>query len=115
MIDVFPPHQQPQVRSQLSNILQAICAQRLVPAIGGGRVVAAEILIANPAVRSVIREGKTHQIDATIRSGASEGMIAMDESIYDLFKKGRITQETAVKYCNNPEAMERRLNATVGF
>ena len=74
-----------------------------------------EVMYANTAIRSLIREGKTHQIDATIRSGASEGMIAMDESIYDLFKKGKITKETAVQYCNNPDAMERRLNATVGF
>ena len=74
-----------------------------------------EAMYANTAIRSLIREGKTHQIDATIRSGASEGMIAMDESIYDLFRKGRITKDTAVRYCNNPEAMERRLNASVGF
>ncbi|MCA9348273.1 type IV pilus twitching motility protein PilT, partial [Candidatus Saccharibacteria bacterium] len=62
MIDVFPPHQQPQVRAQLSNILMAICSQRLVPTIGGGRVAAAEILVATPAVRNIIREGKTHQL-----------------------------------------------------
>lgn len=72
MIDVFP-HQQPQIRAQLANILMAICSQRLVPAIGGGRVVAAEILIANPAVRNVIREGKSHQLDAIIQTGADPG------------------------------------------
>jgi twitching motility protein PilT len=72
MIDVFPPHQQPQIRSQLSNILMAICAQRLIPAIGGGRVVAAEVLVANSAVRSVIREGKTHQLDTIIQTGADQ-------------------------------------------
>lgn len=60
MIDVFPPHQQPQVRAQLSNILMAICSQRLIPSIGGGRVAAAEVLVATPAVRNIIREGKTH-------------------------------------------------------
>ena len=70
MIDVFPPHQQPQVRSQLANILQGICAQRLIPAIGGGRVVAAEVMVANPAVRNIIREGKTHQLDTVIQTGA---------------------------------------------
>jgi twitching motility protein PilT len=64
MIDVFPPHQQPQIRAQLSNILMGICSQRLVPTIGGGRTVAAEILVATPAVRNIIREGKTHQLDA---------------------------------------------------
>lgn len=74
MIDVFPPHQQPQVRSQLANILQGICAQRLIPAIGGGRVVSAEVLVANAAVRNIIREGKTHQLDAVIQTGADQGM-----------------------------------------
>lgn len=69
MIDVFPPHQQPQIRAQLSNILMAICSQRLVPAIGGGRVVAAEVLVATSAVRNIIREGKTHQLDAVIQTG----------------------------------------------
>ena len=87
MIDVFPPHQQPQVRSQLSNILQAICAQRLVPAIGGGRVVAAEILIANPAVRSVIREGKTHQLK--------------------LIQTGVITYDTAREFAVDLQEFER--------
>lgn len=73
MIDVFPPHQQPQIRAQLSNILQAIVSQRLVPSIGGGRVVAAEVLIANPAVRNIIREGKSHQLDAVIQTSAEQG------------------------------------------
>ena len=95
MIDVFPPHQQPQVRSQLSNILQAICAQRLVPAIGGGRVVAAEILIANSAVRSVIREGKTHQLDTIIQTGADQGMQTMDRTLVKLIQTGVITYDSA--------------------
>ena len=73
MIDVFPPHQQSQVRSQLANILQGICAQRLVPAIGGGRVVAAEVMVANPAIRNIIREGKTHQLDTVIQTGSDQG------------------------------------------
>jgi twitching motility protein PilT len=72
MIDVFPPHQQPQIRAQLSNILMAICSQRLIPAIGGGRVVASEILITNPAVRNIIREGKSHQLDAVIQTSADQ-------------------------------------------
>ena len=72
MVDVFPAHQQPQVRTQLSNMLMAICAQRLVPAIGGGRVVAAEIMIANSAIRTLIRDGKTHQLDTAIQTGAEQ-------------------------------------------
>ncbi len=107
MIDVFPPHQQPQVRSQLSNILQAICAQRLVPAIGGGRVVAAEILIANPAVRSVIREGKTHQLDTIIQTGADQGMQTMDRTLVKLVQTGVITHDTAREYAVDLQEFER--------
>ncbi|HCI74601.1 MAG TPA: type IV pili twitching motility protein PilT [Lachnospiraceae bacterium] len=115
IIDIYPAGQQNQIRLQLAMMLRCVISQQLIPTIDGQVTAVFEVMYANTAIRSLIREGKTHQIDATIRSGASEGMIAMDESIYDLFKKGRITQETAVKYCNNPEAMERRLNATVGF
>ena len=107
MIDVFPPHQQPQVRSQLSNILQAICAQRLVPAIGGGRVVAAEILIANPAVRSVIREGKTHQLDTIIQTGADQGMQTMDRTLVKLIQTGVITYDTAKEFAVDMQEFER--------
>jgi twitching motility protein PilT len=98
MIDVFPAHQQPQVRAQLANILQAICAQRLVPAIGGGRVVAAEIMIANPAIRAMIREGKTHQLDTAIQTGADQGMQTMDRTLVKLIQTGVITYENAREY-----------------
>ena len=81
MIDVFPAEQQPQIRSQLAGILMAVCSQRLVPAIGGGRVCAAEIMVANTAIRSIIREGKTHQLDTAIQTGASEGMQTMDRTL----------------------------------
>lgn len=107
MIDVFPPHQQPQVRSQLANILQAICAQRLVPAIGGGRVVAAEILVANPAVRSVIREGKTHQLDTIIQTGADQGMQTMDRTLVKLVQTGVITHDAAREYAVDLAEFER--------
>ena len=107
MIDVFPPHQQPQVRSQLSNVLMAICAQRLVPAIGGGRVVAAEILIANPAVRSVIREGKTHQLDTIIQTGADLGMQTMDRTLVKLIQTGVITYDNAREYAVDLQEFER--------
>ncbi len=107
MIDVFPPHQQPQVRSQLSNILQAICAQRLVPAIGGGRVVAAEILIANPAVRSIIREGKTHQLDTVIQTGADQGMQTMDRTLVKLIQTGVITYDVAREFAVDLQEFER--------
>lgn len=95
MIDVFPPHQQGQIRTQLSNILMAICSQRLVPAIGGGRVAAAEILVATPAVRNIVREGKTHQLEAVIQTGAEHGMQSMDKTLVDLIHAGTITYDEA--------------------
>lgn len=98
MIDVFPPHQQPQVRSQLANILMGICSQRLVPSIGGGRVVAAEILVANSAVRNIIREGKSHQLDAVIQTGADQGMQTMDRTLAGLVQSGTVTYDEARNY-----------------
>lgn len=95
MIDVFPPHQQAQIRAQLSNILMAICSQRLIPAIGGGRVVAAEILITNSAVRNIIREGKTHQLDAVIQTGSDQGMQTMDRTLVSLVQSGIVTFDAA--------------------
>lgn len=107
MIDVFPSHQQPQVRSQLANMLQAICAQRLVPAIGGGRVVAAEIMVANSAVRSLIREGKTHQLDTAIQTGADQGMQTMDRTLAKLVQTGVITFESAQEYAVDINELRR--------
>jgi twitching motility protein PilT len=95
IIDVFPPHQQSQIRAQLSNILMAICSQRLIPVIGGGRVAAAEILVATPAVRNIIREGKTHQLEAVIQTGAEFGMQSMDKTLVNLIKAGTITYDEA--------------------
>lgn len=107
MIDVFPPHQQPQIRSQLANILMAICSQRLVPAIGGGRVVAAEILVANSAVRNIIREGKSHQLDAVIQTGAELGMQTMDRTLASLVQSGTITYDEARNYAVDLGEFER--------
>lgn len=98
MIDVFPAYQQPQVRSQLSNILMAICAQRLVPAIAGGRIAAAEIMVANSAIRNLIRDGKTHQIDTAIQTGADQGMQTMDRTLVKLVQSGVVTYENARDY-----------------
>ncbi len=107
MIDVFPPHQQPQIRSQLSNILMAICSQRLVPTIGGGRVAAAEVLIATPAVRNIIREGKSHQLDAVIQTGADKGMQSMDRTLISLIRSGTITYDEAKTFAIDLEEFER--------
>lgn len=98
MIDVFPPHQQPQVRAQLANILMAICSQRLVPTIGGGRVAASEILVANSAVRNIIREGKSHQLDAVIQTGADQGMQLMDKTLANLVQTGSVTYDNARQF-----------------
>lgn len=107
IIDVFPAHQQPQVKSQLSNILMAICAQRLVPAVGGGRVAAAEILIANSAVRALIRDGKTYQLDTAIQTGADQGMQTMDRTLAKLVKTGVITYDSARDYAIDLVELDR--------
>jgi len=107
MIDVFPPHQQPQIRAQLSNILMAICSQRLIPAIGGGRVAAAEVLITNPAVRNIIREGKAHQLDAVIQTGADQGMQTMDRTLVNMVQSGIITYDNAYEVAVDLVEFER--------
>ena len=107
MIDVFPPHQQPQIRSQLSNILMAICSQRLIPAIGGGRMAAAEVLVATPAVRNIIREGKTHQLEAVIQTGGEFGMQSMDKTLVSLIHDGTITYDEARNYAVDLEELDR--------
>ncbi|MBA2278914.1 type IV pilus twitching motility protein PilT [Candidatus Saccharibacteria bacterium] len=107
MIDVFPPHQQPQIRAQLSNILMAICSQRLIPAIGGGRMAAAEVLIATPAVRNIIREGKSHQLDAVIQTGAEFGMQSMDKTLVGLIHAGTITYDEARNFAVDISELDR--------
>jgi len=110
MIDVFPPYQQSQVRVQLSNILQGVVSQRLIPAIGGGRVAAAEIMVVSPAVRNIIREGKTHQLDAVIQTSADQGMIQMDKSLAILVNNGSISADEAHGYCIDPHEFDRLLH-----
>lgn len=111
MIDVFPPHQQPQIRAQLSNILMAICSQRLVPAIGGGRVVAAEVLVATSAVRNIIREGKIHQLDAVIQTGADQGMQSMDKTLIGLVQAGTVTYDEARNYAVDLAEFDRMMRS----
>lgn len=111
MVDVFPPHQQSQIRTQLSNILMAICSQRLVPSIGGGRVAAAEILVANSAVRNIIREGKTHQLEAVIQTGAEHGMQSMDRTLANLVHAGTITYEDARNVAVDIDELDRLMRS----
>lgn len=107
MIDVFPPHQQPQIRAQLSNILMAIVSQRLIPTIGGGRIAAAEILVATPAVRNIIREGKSHQLEAVIQTGAEFGMQSMDKTLVKLIHDGTISYDEARNFAIDIDELDR--------
>jgi twitching motility protein PilT len=107
MVDVFPPHQQPQVRAQLGNILMAICSQRLIPALNGGRVVAAEILVATPAVRNIIREGKNYQLEAVIQTGVEFGMQGMDRTLISLVHNGTISYDEARNYAVDVQELDR--------
>lgn len=107
MIDVFPPHQQPQVRSQLANMLMAICSQRLIPALGSGRIAAAEILVATPAVRNIIREGKSHQLEAVIQTGAEHGMQSMDKTLVSLIHSGTISYDEARNFAVDLDELDR--------
>ena len=111
MIDVFPPHQQPQIRAQLSNILMAIVSQRLVPAIGGGRIAAAEILVATPAVRNIIREGKSHQLEAVIQTGAEFGMQSMDKELVNRVHAGTITYDEARNFAVDMDELNRLMRS----
>ena len=110
IIDVFPPHQQDQIRVQLGTVLVAVISQTLLPrADGAGRVAAFEILIANDAVRNLIREGKTYQIDNTIATNLKLGMCSLDYYLAELTKKGLITRETAISRCKDPDEYRRYL------
>ena len=108
MIDVFPPHQQEQIRVQLAGTLAGIVSQQLLPtADGKGRVVAVEVLLATPAVRNLIREGKTHQIYTSMQSGGKHGMQVMDQHLAELVKKGTVTYEMALERCHHVEEFQR--------
>jgi twitching motility protein PilT len=109
IVDTFPAVQQHQIRIQLSLVLQAIVCQQLVPTVDGKMTPAFEIMRSNPAIRNLIRERKTHQIDSVIAAGAKEGMRTMDQSLFMLAKEGRITPETALRFSIHEEALERRL------
>jgi twitching motility protein PilT len=112
IIDVFPPEQQGQVRVQLSVALQGIVTQQLLPtADGAGRVAACEVLIPNPAVRNLIREGKTHQIYSVLQTGSAQGMQTMDAALVSLVRTGRISQKQAETRSGAPEELRRLLGA----
>ena len=107
IIDVFPPNQQQQIRVQLSTVLQAVVSQQLVPAQDGGLWPAFEIMAVNSAIRNMIREGKTPQIDGVIQMNAPQGMVTMDASLASLLRRGLISKEDALHYAVSPEALQR--------
>ena len=108
IIDVFPPHQQEQIRIQLAGTLQGVICQQLLPRKEGrGRVVACEVLVVTPAVRNLIREGKTHQLYSTMQAGGRFGMQTMDQALAVLVRKGQITTEEALERCASQDDLLR--------
>ena len=110
IIDAFPANQQRQIRIQLSMVLQAVVSQQLVPTVDGGVVPAFEIMIANTAIRNLIREAKTHQMDSVIAAGAAEGMRTMDQSLFELVASGLVEREVALQCSIHQEALAKRLD-----
>ena len=110
IIDVFPSHQQQQVRVQVSATLKAVVCQQLLPRSDGkGRVAAREVMMVNPAISNLIREGKTHQIYSAIETGTKFGMCTLETSLAELVREGVLTMEQAVSKANNPEAVKSKL------
>ena len=109
IVDAFPPEQQAQVRVQLSMVLHTVVSQQLLPDLNGGRVPAYEVMHMNSAIRSLIRDAKTHQIEGAVAAGRAEGMFTIDQSMVELCQQGHISQETALEYAVNPEQLKRRL------
>lgn len=109
IIDSFAPEQQQQIRIQVSMMLVAIFSQQLVPTISGKEMPAFEMVYLNDAMRNMVRESKTHQIDALIHSSGDPSMVSMDDSLFSLFQSGKITRDTLLSYCTAPDQMERRV------
>lgn len=110
MIDIFPPYQQKQIRFQLASTILGIVSQRLIPRIEGGRIVACEILKSTPAVRNLIREEKTYQIENVIQTSVDEGMVILEKSLVNLVNKGEISEENALLYASNPKYLKLLLS-----
>lgn len=109
VIDVFPPHQQEQVRIQLAAVMEGVICQKLMPSLHRGREIAVEVMISTDAVRNQIREGNTHMIQGTIESGGKWGMVTMDRSILDLYRQGKISREVALLSSNKPDELRRQI------
>jgi twitching motility protein PilT len=110
VVDVFPPHQQQQVRTQLAATMQGVICQQLLPmSRGKGRVLAVEVMLANPAVRNLIREGKTHLVPQAVETGRKFGMVTMDQSLVDLVRRDKVTSETALSRAADPNGVREAL------
>lgn len=110
IIDVFPPHQQEQIRTQLANVLVSVVSQQLIPTVDGrGRVAAFEVMHTTPAIRNLIRENKTHQIASTIQTSRRLGMITMDDAIQELYMQGHISRDEAVNFAQDKNVMQTRV------
>lgn len=110
IIEAFPPYQQQQIRMQLAEVLEGIVAQQLLPRQNAkGRVAAFEVMLVNPAVRNLIREGKAYQLPAVLQASRKEGMQTMDDAIYDLYMKSCISSETAISYSQDPAGMKQKV------
>ncbi len=109
IIDVFPPHQQGQIRAQLAFVIEGVITQQLLPKIGGGRVLAAEVMVATPAIRALIRDQKEHQIYSAIQAGLKYGMQTMNQALYALYARKLVSLETAFDYSPNIEELEHMI------
>ncbi len=109
IIDIFPPDQQHQIRVQMTGVIHTVVSQQLLPDVNGGLVPAFEIMHMTDAIRAMIRDHKTHQINAAIASGGQQGMISMDQSILQLWRDGHITRDTALSHADNPDQLARRM------
>ena len=107
IVDVFPEEQQGQVKLQLSNVVEAVFSQRLIPGVSKGRVVAYEVMLGTTAIRTAIREGKTHQIESVLETSREAGMSTLERSLADLVKRGTITLEVAQSWSMRPEELSR--------
>jgi twitching motility protein PilT len=111
IVDTFPATQQRQIRLQLSMVLQAVVSEQLVPTVDGRIVPAFEIMVCNPAIRNLIREEKTYQVDSIMAASSNAGMRTMDQSLFKLVKDGTVAKEVAIQHAIHQEALENRFAA----
>ncbi len=111
IIDVFPPHQQGQIRVQLASVLECVVSQALLPTEVGGRVAAFEVMVANSAIRNLIRESKSYQIPSMMQTNRKAGMITLDDSLYELFVQRKVSAETALSFAQDYNYLSRKIMA----